>query len=269
MKNDKDIIRFANPGEEKELSTAALTSGLAYQRPVKQAVVNRLIRHWNSKLLTPIVVSQRDSKNYVVDGQHRLTAMRRMNGGKDVIVPCLVYTGLTYAQEAEMYHRLEKSKGHLQLASDVKARLESGADAEMLDIDQRIADAGFTWALDKPTGAACEIQPTRAVISAYRKLGGPAFSRMLELLAGAWHGSQVSLKSGMIAGMALFLKTYETEIDDYTFVARLSQVDPFDIAQLAKVDFTTDRRSLRYARVIRKKYNAHPGGKKLRYRFED
>ena len=64
----------------------------------------------------------------------------------------------------------------------------------------------------------------------------------------------------MIAGMALFLKTYETEIDDYTFVARLSQVDPFDIAQLAKVDFTTDRRSLRYARVIRKKYNAHPGG---------
>ena len=69
--------------------------------------------------------------------------------------------------------------------------------------------------------------------------------------------------------MALFLKTYETEIDDYTFVARLSQVDPFDIAQLAQVDFTTDRRNLRYARVILKKYNAHPGGKKLRYRFKD
>lgn len=97
MKNDKGIIRFANPGEEKELSTAALTSGLPYQRPVKQAVVNRLIRHWNSKLLTPIVVSQRDGKNFVVDGQHRISAMRRMNGGKDVIVPCLVYIGLTYA----------------------------------------------------------------------------------------------------------------------------------------------------------------------------
>lgn len=262
-------VKFINPGKEKELSTADLTSGLAYQRPVRQQVVNRLVKYWNSKFLTPVVVSYRDGKYYVVDGQHRIAAMRKMNGGKDVIVPCLVYTGLTYAQEAEMYYKLDKSKGHLQLACDVKARLESGADAEMLNIDQRITDAGFTWALDKPTGAAYEIQPTRAVISAYRKLGGPAFSRMLELLAGAWHGSQSSLKTGMIAGMALFLKTYETEIDDYTFVARLSQVDPFDIAQQAKADFTTDRRNLRYARVLRKKYNTHPGRKKLPYRFKD
>ncbi len=168
-----------------------------------------------------------------------------------------------------MYVRLDKSKGHLKLPHEIKASLESGADAVVLDIDKRISEGGFTWALDRPTGAAYEIQPARAIKSAYKLLGGPAFSRMLELLAGAWHGSPSSLKSCMIAGMALFLKTYETEIDDYTFVARLSQVDPFDIAQLAKVDFTTDRRNLRYARVLRKKYNAYPGGKKLRYRFKD
>ena len=270
MKNNEvKIIKFANPGTLKELSTKDLISGLPYQRPVKQRVVNRLVKQWDNKLLTPIIVSQRDGKYYVVDGQHRVAAMRRMNHGKDVIVPCLVYTGLTYAQEAEMYFRLENSKGHLPKANEVKARLESGADAEMLDIDQRITDAGFTWALDKPTGAAYEIQPTRPIISAYHLLGGPAFSRMLNLLSSTWQGTQMSLKAGMISGMALFLKTYETEIDDYTFVKRLSLFEPFDITQRAKVDYTTDKWNLRYARVLRRIYNKHPGGRHLAYRFED
>lgn len=269
MNHDEKLVQYSNPGEEKVLSTAVLTSGLPYQRPVEQTKVNRFIKQWNSRLLSPIVVSYRDSKYHVVDGQHRLAAMRKMNGGKDVIVPCLVYTGLTYAQEAEMYVKLDRAKGHLKLASKIKALLESGADAAVLDIDKRIEDAGFTWALDKPTNAAYEIIPTRAVKSAYKLLGGPAFSRMLELMAGAWHGSQSSLTAGMIAGMALFLKTYETEVDDYDFVTRLSAVDPFDITQQAKVDFTTDKRKLRYARVLRKKYNNHPGRRKLPYRFKD
>ena len=67
----------------------------------------------------------------------------------------------------------------------------------------------------------------------------------------------------------LILLSYETEIDDYNFVTRLSAVDPFDIGQQAKVDFTTDKRRPRYVRVLRKKYNEHRGGKKLRYRFKD
>ena len=96
MNHDVKLVQYSNPGEKKQLSTAVLTSGLPNQRPVKQTVVNRLIKCWNNKYLTPIVVSCRDGKYYLLDGQHRVSAMRRMNGGKDVIVPCLVYTGLTY-----------------------------------------------------------------------------------------------------------------------------------------------------------------------------
>ena len=62
MKHDEKLVQYSNPGEKKQLSTAVLTSGLPYQRPVKQTVVNRLIKYWNNKYLTPIVVSYRDSK---------------------------------------------------------------------------------------------------------------------------------------------------------------------------------------------------------------
>lgn len=147
----------------------------------------------------------------------------------------------------------------------IRALLESGTDPTVIDIKQRIEQAGFTWALDKPTGVTYEIKPVRAVMDAYAQLGAPGFSRMLGLMAGAWHGAQISLTAGMIAGMALFIKTHEAELDDYTTIQRLAAVDPAAIAQLAQVDSPP----LRYARLIRQKYNEWPGGEKLTYRFKN
>lgn len=269
MKNNTEhrthgiLDRFSNPGKIQLISTKHLHSGLPYQRPVEQAHVNQLIRKWDPKYLTPIEVSYRDGKYNIVNGQHRLAAMRKMNGGENLVVRCLVYTGMTYQQEAAMYYLLDKTSGHLKLANAIKALLESRTDPELSDIKQRIEQAGFTWALDKPSGITYEIKPVREIINAYQKLGGHTFSRMLGLMAGAWHSSQTSLKSGMLSGMALFLKAHENELEDHEFIRRLSEVDPAEIIQLAHVD----RPAMRYARLIRKKYNEQ-GAKMLPDRFE-
>lgn len=103
-KNDMPIVRYANPGIAREISTANLNSGQPYQRPVKPSDVNALIRRWDPAYLSPIEVSFRDGSYNVINGQHRIEAMRKMNGGADVIVPCLIYTGLSYEREAAMYY---------------------------------------------------------------------------------------------------------------------------------------------------------------------
>ena len=164
------------PWEEMHLSLSELYSGQPYQRPVKDPVVDRLVREWDPRLLTPLVVSYRDGRYHLVDGQHRSCAMRRMNGEEDVIAPCQVYRGLTYEQEAELYYKLDRAKGHLRLSSATKALLESGSDSKITDIKKRIEGAGFIWALDKPTGEAFVIEATRTVINAYDLLGGASFS---------------------------------------------------------------------------------------------
>ena len=262
-------VSYSNPGAIRTLSTSQLTSGLPYQRTVKQQRVDEIVREWNDRKLTPVVVSFRDGKFNVVDGQNRIAAMRQMAGGGDVIVPCIIYTGLTYEQEAELYYMLDRTRGKLRLGHATKALVESGADAEIIDVKQRIEDAGFVWALDRPTGEPFEISTTRAVINAYRLLGGAAFSRMLGLIAGAWHGTPNSLKASIFSGMALFVKTYETELVDQTFIKRLSAVDPDEIIRRGKVDFSTNKAALRFARVILSKYNGHQrGGRKLPYRFK-
>lgn len=255
--------------EEKILSTADLYSGQPYQRPVKNRVVDKLVRHWDPCLLTPLVVSYRDGRYYLVDGQHRVCGGKRKNSGKDVDMLCQVYYGLTYEQEAELYYKLDQAKGHLRLSSATKALLESGSNAEIIDVKRRIEDAGFVWALDNPTGEPFEIMSTRAVISAYHLLGCAGFSRMLDLIAQTWRGAPSSLKASMLSGMALFLKTYEAELDDAAFIKRLSLVDADEIIRRGKIDFSTNKAALRFARVIWDKYNSQQrGGRKLPYRFK-
>ena len=136
-------VSYSNPGSIRTLSTSQLTSGLPYQRTVKQRRVDEIVREWNDRKLTPVVVSFRDGKFNVVDGQNRIAAMRQMAGGGDVIVPCMIYTGMTYEQEAELYAKLDKGKRPLTPRQHTKALIESGSDASVMEIKRLVEDVGF------------------------------------------------------------------------------------------------------------------------------
>lgn len=260
---------YSTSGTERTIPSSKLTSGLPYQRPVDGKEVSRLIREWDDRLLDPVVVSFRDGRFYVVDGQHRVAAMRWMNDGGTVMVPCKVYDGLTYEQEADLCYKLDKAKKRLSLSQSTNALVESGADAESAEIRRLLERCGFTWALGQKSRKQNEVVSTRAVINAYRLLGGASFSRMFSLLRATWDGEPCSVNAVMISGLALFLKTYDTELNDSTFIKRLSAVDPDEIIRRGKLDFSTNRTALRYARVLLEKYNGTRGGKKLPYRLQD
>ena len=144
---------------------------------------------------------------------------------------------------------------------------ESGADAEITEVKRLVENCGFIWALGKSHGKTGEIVSTRALVNAYRLLGGASFTRMLQLLWDTWKGDPRSLTAALLAGMALFVKTYDTELNDRTFISRLSQADPDEINRRGRADFSTSNNALRFARVILEKYNGQRGGRKLPYCF--
>ena len=239
----------------RNLYTSRLISGLPYQRVVDERKVDALVRQWDNLLMEPVVVSYRDGKYYLIDGQHRIAALRRMFKDTDTIIPCIVHTGLTYADEAELFYKLDKGREKLSSAQRVNALLQSGANAELNDIDKRIREQGFYWATDKSAYGDNRIKATCAVIEAYRLLGPEAFSRMLGLLRETWHGTSDSLSAIMLSGMALLLKTYETKLNDDSFSIRMSKEDPTLLVRKAKGDFSTNRNALRGARVLIVQYN--------------
>ena len=268
QEQEADLIEteYSNPGTIRTLSTSQLTSGLPYQRPVKQEKVDEIIREWNPRKITPIVVSFRDGTFNIVDGQHHAEAMRQMAGGRDVIVPCIIHTGMTYQEEAKMYADLDTDKTPLTPRQHTKALVEAGSDPKITDIQRLVEEGGFTWALDEQTGVPYEIAPIRTLINAYQLLGGAGFSRMLALLAGAWQGTPHSLRSAMLSGMALFLKTYEPELDDQSFIDCMSAVSPDEIIRRGRISSSV---ALRHARIIWESYNSRQsGGMELPYRFK-
>lgn len=253
--------------EISTINTSALISGLPYQRPIRERKLKKLMENWDPRLMDPPVVSYRDGQFYLVDGQHRIIALRRMHNG-DITVPCKLYYGLTYQQEAELCYKLDQSREHLSAAQSTNALVESGTDPEVMEIYGLLASNGFTWALDKTTPGNYEVIAVRAVISAYHLLGSAAFDRMLYMMAMAWKGAPCSLKANFISGMALFVKTYETELENQAAITRLSAIDPEEVLRRGKTDFSTNRSALRYGRVLLKLYNRQRG-RKLSYRFKE
>ncbi len=262
-----NIASPVTPCVERVISTDKLTSGLPYQRPVDDREVDRLVREWDERLFEPLAVSYREGRYNIIDGQHRVSAVRKLHGGREVMIRCKVYSGMTYEQEAELCYKLDKAKRRLSLSQSTNALAESGMDAETTEIRRLMNSAGFVWALGQRHGGEYDVIATRAVINAYHFLGGTAFSRMFRLLGDTWLGDPRSVMGPVLSGMALFLKTYGENLNDNTFANRMSSVDPDEIIRRGKLDFSTNSAALRYAKVILEKYNSARGGKKLPYRF--
>lgn len=272
QKRMEDIIPAdfsATPYTDKQLSTAVLTSGQGYQRPIQAKNVQGIINNFNPMLLDPIIVNFRVGKYYVIDGQHRIVALKKMNNGRECMVQCKVLSGLTYEQEALLYHQLDASKRKLSLADDTRALAESGEDEGVREIQKAMRLNGFVWNLDK-NGSGCtnNINSVRAVLNAYKQLGYDGLYRTLRIIRKTWGGKPSSLSSYIISGAALFVKAYENEMDDKVFVRQLSKLQPDEIVSRGRSDSSTRNQALKYARVILSAYNRALRNGVLSYKLE-
>lgn len=91
------------------------------------------------------IVSHRDGKYFVMDGQHRVEALRIM-GWDDQAIQCWVYEGLTEAQEAEHFlgHNYRKN---VQAFDQFEVGITAGRDEEN-DIRRIVLAAGLKVSRD-------------------------------------------------------------------------------------------------------------------------
>ena len=101
------------------LSTALLQANQPYQRRVRASRVKEIADNFNPLYLDEIIVSYRDGKYWVVDGQNRIIAFRLMNGDSHCLVKCKVYSNLTYEEEAEMFYSRNKIRGQLKFKEKI------------------------------------------------------------------------------------------------------------------------------------------------------
>ena len=93
-----------------------------YQRVIT-ANVNIISKDWRNTLCDLLVVSYRENKFFIIDGQHRFYAAIA-NGIEDL--PCIVHTGLTKEDEARLFVRLNTSRKTLKPIDTFRANIICG-----------------------------------------------------------------------------------------------------------------------------------------------
>lgn len=92
-----------------------------YQRDI--LTIKQLIKEWNDDKCQFLLVSERDGRFYVIDGQHRMEAAKA-KGIKEL--PCMILTGLTKEEEARMFATQNRNVHTLRPLSVYKANLVNG-----------------------------------------------------------------------------------------------------------------------------------------------
>src|SRR5215471_15915920 len=75
------------------------------QRDLNQSRVNKLAAEFDPEQVGTPTVNLRGGAWYIIDGQHRIDAMRAI-GWDDQLIQCWTYEGLTEQEEAEKFLKL-------------------------------------------------------------------------------------------------------------------------------------------------------------------
>lgn len=183
------------------------------QRDLNQSRVNGLAAEFDLEQLGTPTVNQRDGLFYVIDGQHRVEALRVMGWG-DQSVQCWSYSGLSETEEAEKFLKLNDV-----LAVHGFAKFRVGVHAgreEEVDIDRVVRGQQLHISQDKKNGSIGCVGTLRRV---YRRSGPATLARTLGIIREAY--GDPGMEASVVDGLGLLCHRYSAEMDDIRAIERL------------------------------------------------
>lgn len=260
---------YSQQYEFRQLNTAQLQSNQGYQRPVTPKHVREIIENFDPLYLDEVIVSYRDSIYYVIDGQNRIAAFKHMNRGRNCLVNCKIYNGLTYEQEADMFCHLDSIKKKLRYCDTVRAKAEAKSDPVIIRINEILSSYGIRWSYQGAGGNTDNtMKASKALVDCYEELGPEMFELVIRLLFRTWKGHRESMAAPFIKGLSLFVRIYIHDAKEELFVKKLASMTPAEVKSLARAEISANKVELKYARVFLNRYNYRANAGKLEYRLE-
>lgn len=222
-RNDRPDLEYIRAGDLK-------VDHDGYQRKAK-VLVGKIARNFNSRIFGVITVSRRaNGQCYIIDGQHRVAAVVRMGNGATP-VPCIVHEGLSYQDEALMFHLMNTQTQAMTPQDKMRGALESG-DPIALDIREIVERVGFQLGLDDSALTGGRIPGIGALTKAHQQYKDGHLYESLRLIADTW-GTSHGPRGTMIEGVSIFISFYREVWDRKRFITRLSICDPEMIVKKA------------------------------------
>lgn len=244
----------------QKINTKDLIPHPVAQREFVKSHGDKLAKKFNWNEFDPISVSFRDGKFWVIDGQHRLYAIKKNAGGKDVTILCRVFYGMTELDEADYF--LQKGKIVKQLTNaDVRKVEFNIGEPDVVGMVRGAEKAG--WIVDfKTKWAKDRITSIASLLACYKALPDEQYVDMLSTLKAAWDSDKDAVGGMMLKGMAMFYQTYYGKFDSKELAKSLNRVSPVVVLRDGHALKTVSGASGRgivagrpYARAILNLYN--------------
>lgn len=196
-----------------------------YQRVMNMRNVAGIVRHFDPAKLGVLVVSHRKDGAYaVLDGQHRLTALRQMGY---TATNCIVLEGMSIREEADYFRRQNENKQSLRIADTFNASVWA-EDEESMQIKRLMDKHSFRHGKSGQPMCICAIGALQQII---RQYGTDTLDRTLACIAATWPRDTTILRREMLAGLGEFWKRYASAVTIAQFEARMRLKLPMDLYQ--------------------------------------
>jgi len=194
-----------------------------YQRVLNNARVKRIADNFDPARVGVLLLSKRGPHSYaIVDGQHRLCAMRQI-GVSDAV--CIVVVGMSYEDEANYFRIQTRDANPLNAYSLYKAGVQA-KDEHFLRIEAILLKNEYTVGLNAEPMVITAVNTLTRVMTMQ---GEAALDLALQSIRDAWHGDSTALRREMLAGVAEFARRYATRFTAETFRQRLGNLLPADL----------------------------------------
>ena len=194
-----------------------------YQRVLNNARVKRIADNFDHARVGVLLLSKRGPNSYaIVDGQHRLCAMRQL-GLQEAV--CIVVVGMSYEDEANYFRIQTRDSTALNAYSLYQAGLEA-RDEHFLKIDAILEKNEYTVGLKAEPMVITAVNTLTRVMTMQ---GEAALDLALQCIRVAWHGDSTALRREMLAGISEFARQYEPKLTAELFRQRLGNLLPSDL----------------------------------------
>lgn len=185
------------------------------QRELNRARVNRIAAEFDLEQIGTPTVNERGGHFYIIDGQHRVEALREIGWG-DQQIQCWTYSGLTEEEEAEKFLKLNDTLA-VNAFAKFKVGVQAGRETEC-DIDRIVRAQGLRVSMDHKDGAIAAVGALRRV---YSQAGPGQLARTLRIVRDAY--GDAGLDAAVISGIGLLCSRYDGNLDERHAVTALSK----------------------------------------------
>lgn len=199
----------------KDIPLAKMRVSGAAQRELRVARVDFLLSEFDIEMFGYPVVNFRDAHYWMIDGQHRIAALKAWLGEwQKQSVTCHTYSGMTEKQEADMFDRLQ-NKLSVGAFDKFKVRVTAGRETECA-VKKVVESVGLKISTDN---ADESIGSVTTLVKIYEKTDGGNLARTLKICNDSFGGP--GLITPIIDGMSRVCGRYNGALNDANAIETL------------------------------------------------